>query len=146
MHRWFRTRELLLGEMLAELGEQRMAALRRRFPGGGPQALLDTFDIFNHELAGSPGLRAFVTSEPELAVRVLTSSDGTVQPRMVAAVEALIEQEVRAGFRFPVAPDLLAYAIVRLCEAFLYSDLATGVATETDRLREVEAALLGLKL
>jgi AcrR family transcriptional regulator len=144
MHRWFRTRELLLGEMLAELGEERIVALRRRVPGRGAEALLASFDLFNRELAGAPGLRAFVTGEPELAVRVLTSSDGTVHPRMVAAVQALIEQEVSAGSRFPVAPDLLAYAMVRLCEAFLYSDLATGVATETDRLRQVEGALLGL--
>lgn len=144
MHRWFRTRELLLGEMLADLGEERIMVMRGRVGGGGARALLDSFDLFNRELAGAGGLRALVTQEPELAVRVLTSGEGVVQPRMVASVQLLIEREVRGGFRPSVAPDLLAYAIVRLAEAFLYSDAAAGLSGETERLRQVEAALLGL--
>jgi AcrR family transcriptional regulator len=142
MHRWFRTRELLLGELLAELGEERITVLRARVGGRGPRALLDSFDAFNRELAGAAGLRALVTAEPELALRVLTSRGGVVQPRMVAAVQRLIEDEVRRGFEPAVAPDLLAYAIVRLAEAFLYSDAAQGVSGETERLRLIEAALL----
>src|ERR1700761_4401919 len=58
MHRWFRTRELLLGEVLAELGEERLAVLRQRVGGHGAQALLESFDAFNRELAGAEGLRA----------------------------------------------------------------------------------------
>jgi len=144
MHRWFRTRELLLGELLAELGEERMRLLRAGVRGHGAQALLETWDRFNRELARAPGLRALVASEPELAVRVLTSADGVVQPRMIATVQSMIEQEVQAGFRPAVAPDLLAYAIVRLAEAFLYSDAAKGFVGDTARLRELEAALLGV--
>jgi AcrR family transcriptional regulator len=145
MHRWFRTRELLLGETLAELGEERLAVFRGRVGGHGAPALLESFDGFNRELAASDALKALLGQEPELALRVLTSSAGVVQPRMVAAVRALIEAALRSGFRPAVAPDLLAYAIVRLAEAFLYNDAAAGVAGETDRLRQVEAALLGVR-
>ena len=127
MHRWFRTRELLLGEMLAELGEERLVVLHGRVQGHGARALLDSLDSFNRELAAAHGLRVLVVQEPELALRVLTSSGGLVQPRMVAAIQRLIEQEVSAGFRPVVAPDLLAYAIVRLAEAFLYNDAAAGL-------------------
>jgi len=144
MHRWFRTRELLLGEVLAELGEQRIAILRERVGGHGALALLDAFDAFNRELAGAEGLRALLASEHELALRLLTSSAGVVQPRMVAAVQRLIEAEQRAGFETALAPDLLAYAIVRLAEAFLYNDAVAGVKGDTQRLRQIEAALLGL--
>jgi AcrR family transcriptional regulator len=144
MHRWFRTRELLLGELLAELGEERLAVLRERVGGHGAQALLDSFDAFNRELAGAEGLRALVVSERELALRALTSSAGVVQPRMAAAVQRMVEAEVRAGFQTSLAPDLLAYAIVRLAEAFLYNDAVAGVAGDTERLRQIEAALLGL--
>jgi AcrR family transcriptional regulator len=145
MHRWFRTRELLLGETLAELGEERLALFRGRVGGHGATALLESFDGFNRELAASDALKALLGQEPELALRVLTSSAGVVQPRMVAAVRELIEAEVRSGFDPAVAPELLAYAIVRLAEAFLYNDAAAGVAGETDRLRQVEAALLGVQ-
>jgi AcrR family transcriptional regulator len=144
MHRWFRTRELLLGEVMAEVGEQRIALLRERVGGSGAKALLDSFDAFNRELAGADGLRSLLVSEHDLALRVLTSSTGIVQPRMVAAVQRLIEAELRAGFRTSLEPDLLAYAIVRLAEAFLYSDAVAGAAGDTERLRQIEAALLGL--
>lgn len=144
MHRWFRTRELLMGEVMAELGEERLTVLRERVGGRGAQALLDSFDAFNRELAAADGLRALLTSEHELALRVLTSSSSVVQPRMVAAVQGMIEAEQRAGFQTKLAPDLLAYAIVRLAEAFLYNDAVAGVTGDTDRLRQIEAALLGL--
>ncbi|HEX4435359.1 MAG TPA: QsdR family transcriptional regulator [Solirubrobacteraceae bacterium] len=144
MHRWFRTRELLLGELLAELGEERLTVLRRRVPGHGAEALLESFDAFNRELADTDGLRVLLAQESELALRLLTSTAGPVQPRMVAAVERLIEEEVREGFRPAVEPSLLAYAIVRLAEAFLYNDAAAGIAGDTERLRQIEAALLGV--
>jgi AcrR family transcriptional regulator len=144
MHRWFRTRELLLGELLAELGEERLTVLRRRVPGDGAKALLESFDAFNRELAGTDGLRVLLAQESELALRLLTSTAGPVQPRMVAAVQRLIEEEVREGFEPAVEPDLLAYAIVRLAEAFLYNDAAAGVTGDTERLRQIEAALLGV--
>jgi hypothetical protein len=44
-----------------------------------------------------------------------------------------------------VAASALAYAIVRLGEAFLYNDTVAGIRGDVDRLREVEAALLGCK-
>jgi AcrR family transcriptional regulator len=144
MHRWFRTRELLLGELLADLGEERLTVLRRRVPGHGAEALLESFDAFNRELAETDGLRVLLAQESDLALRLLTSTAGPVQPRMVAAVERLVEEEVREGFRPAVEPSLLAYAIVRLAEAFLYNDAAAGIAGDTERLRQIEAALLGV--
>jgi AcrR family transcriptional regulator len=145
MHRWFQTREALLGELLATLAERRLAAIRRRTSGGGAHALLQTADSFNRELAATPGMRFFLAQEQERALRILTSSAGIVQPRVVAAIEALIVEEQEAGRYEPrVAPNALAYAIVRLAEAFLYNDAIVGIRGDTDRLREIEAALLGV--
>jgi AcrR family transcriptional regulator len=145
MHRWFGTREAFIGEVLAALAEKRMAAIRRRTPGSGAQALLEAFDSFNRELAATSGLRALLAQEQERALRVLTSSGGFVQPRVVAAVERLILAEIEAGAFEPVlAPESLAYAIVRLAESFLYNDAIIGIRGDTERLREVQAVLLGL--
>ncbi len=145
MHRWFGTRESFLGEVLAALAEERLAAIRNDTPGTGAAALLDCFDRFNRELAATNGLRVLLASEQERALRVLTSSGGIVQPRVVAAVERLIRAEIDAGTFAPaVAPGSLAYAIVRLAESFLYNDAIIGIRGDTDRLREVEAVLLGV--
>jgi AcrR family transcriptional regulator len=144
MHRWFQTREALLGELLASLGEQRLLAIRARTPGGGAQALLETFDAFNRELAATEGMRVLLAQEQERALRILTSSGGLVQPRMVATLQGMIEAEVGAGrYKPKVDPGVLAYAIVRLAEAFLYNDAIAGIRGDTERLREIESALLG---
>src|ERR1700744_6144764 len=44
--------------------------------GGGAKALLETFDAFNRELAGTEGMRALLAQEQERALRILTSSAG----------------------------------------------------------------------
>ncbi|HXR28597.1 MAG TPA: QsdR family transcriptional regulator [Solirubrobacteraceae bacterium] len=143
MHRWFGTRELLLGEVLAALGEQRLATIRSEVPGDGAQALLECFDRFNRELASTHGMVVLLAQEQDRALRILTSSAGVVQPRIVAAIERLIDAEVSAGRFVPrIAPPTLAYAIVRLAESFLYNDAIVGMRGDSDRLREVEAALL----
>jgi AcrR family transcriptional regulator len=144
MHRWFQTREALLGEVLAALAERRLARLRARTRGGGAKALLETFDRYNRELVASKGMRYLLAQEQERALRILTSSGGIVQPRMVQTIERMIREEVDAGRYAPkIDPNVLAYAIVRLGEAFLYNDAIVGIRGDTERLREIEAALLG---
>ena len=146
MHRWFGTREELLGEMLSDLAEERLLAIRRRTPGSGAGALLECFDRFNRELAATKGLGALLAQERERAFRILSSGAGAVQPRMVALVERMIDEEIEAGhFRASIAPPTLAYAIVRLAESFLYNDAMFGIRGDTERLHELEAVLLGLE-
>ena len=145
MHRWFQTRDALLGETIAALAERRVAAARRAIPGSGAVALLATCDRINREFASSHGLRALLMQEHDRALRILTSSAGVVQPRLVSAVERFIDAEIDAGtFASPVAPSVLAYSIVRLGEAFIYNDAVVGIKGDVERLLEVEAALLGV--
>jgi AcrR family transcriptional regulator len=145
LYRWFGSREELIGTILAEGGEAMVRAARRRSRGGGARALLATFDAVNREIAANAPLRGYLAQEGEAALRVLTRGDGIVQPRMVAAIRGVIEEEVRAGrFQPPTSADTLAYAVVRLAEAFLYNDATAALRGEVERLREVEAALLGI--
>jgi hypothetical protein len=63
----------------------------------------------------------------------------------VARIAGLIEDEVRRGtYEPPVETSTLGYAIVRLAEAFLFNDAVAGMRGDVDRLREIEAALLGV--
>jgi AcrR family transcriptional regulator len=145
IYRWFGSREKLIGEVLfaaaKPLLDDARASARRR----GGAGLLDTFDRFNRSLADAPALRHFVEAERDAALRIITSGAGTLQPRMVASIAELIEDEIEAGrYEPPVETSTLAYAIVKLAEAFLFSDAAAGMRGDVDRLRDVEAALLGV--
>jgi AcrR family transcriptional regulator len=144
IYRWFGSREGLVGEAVARAAEPLFDEARASADGQGGAALLDTFDRINRGLAAAPALRSFLELERD-ALRILTSSGGVVQPRAVAKIQAFIEDEVRHGtYRPPVDPATLAYAIVRLAEAFLFNDATAAVRGEVDRLREIEAALLGV--
>lgn len=144
MHRWFGPRDDLLSTVLATLAEERMLVHRRMTEGSGADALVAALHSYNCELVASIGLRALLAREQERALRLLTSSDGLVQPRLVAAMAEMIEAEVQAGELIsPIASATLAYAIVRLGEAFIYNDAAVGIRGDIDRLRDVYAALLG---
>jgi AcrR family transcriptional regulator len=145
IYRWFGSREELIGEVIFRAAEPLIDAARAGVRGRGGTALLDTFDRLNRSFAEAPALRRFVEQEREVALRIITSSAGNFQPRMVARITGLIEDEVRAGaYDPPVEPATLGYASVRLAEAFLFND--ASMRSDVDRLREVEAALLGVGL
>jgi AcrR family transcriptional regulator len=145
IYRWFGSRNELLGEVLARAVDPVIDDARSRARGRGGRALLDTFDRLNRSLADAPALRTFVENERDTALRVITSGAGFLQPHMVSRIEGLIEEEVRAGnYAAPVEPATLGYAIVKLAEAFLFNDAVAGMRGDVDRLREVEAALLGV--
>ena len=144
IYRWFGSREGLIGEVVVRAAEPLFDEARAGARGRGAAALLDTFDRINRGLASAPALRSFLDLERD-ALRILTSSGGPVQPRMVAKIQGYIEAETQRGFDPPVDPATLAYAIVRLAEAFLFNDATAGVRGDVDRLREIEAALLGVR-
>jgi AcrR family transcriptional regulator len=146
VYRWFGSREELIAQVVVRAAETLIAGARASVPGHGAQALVETFDLINRGLAASPALRQYVEQERDAALRVLTSGGGLVQPRMVELIGELIAEEVRAGhYEAPVDPSTLGYAVVRLAEAFLYSDAIAGIRGDVDRLIEVEAALLGVR-
>jgi AcrR family transcriptional regulator len=145
IYRWFGSREDLIGEVLVRAAEPLLDAARAEARGRGGRALLDTFDRFNRSLAEARALRQFVGQEHDVALRIIFAGDGKVQPRIVNRIVALIEEEVDAGrYDPPVDPATLGYAIVKIAEAFIFSDTVAGVRGDVDRLREVEAALLGV--
>jgi hypothetical protein len=137
--------EIGIGEVVIRATEPVLVEARRGLEGKGGPGLLDTFDRFNRALADAPALRAFVEQERDAALRLIASGAGIVQPRIVELITALITDEVEAGtYDPPVEPAILGYAIVKLAQAFLFNDAVAGIRGDVDRLREVEAALLGV--
>jgi AcrR family transcriptional regulator len=146
IYRWFGSRNGLLGEVLVRASAPILDTARAHAVGIGAARLLDTFDRINRDLAAAPALRAFLAEERD-ALAIVTSEEGGVRARLVEQITGFVEDEVRAGAYVPaVEPATLAYAIVRLAEAFLYNDTGTGIRGDVERLREVEAALLGVRL
>ncbi len=147
IYRWFGSRDRLIGEMLVRASAPVLDEARAQASGRGAEALLDAFDRVNRSFASALALRQFVEQERETALRITTSGTGIVQPYIVSRIRGWIEEEVAAGdYDAPVDPATLAYAIVRLAEAFIYNDAGPEVRGNVDRLREVEAALLGIRL
>jgi AcrR family transcriptional regulator len=145
IYRWFGSREKLLGEVIIRATEPVLTECRRGLAGKGGPGLLETFDRFNRALADAPALSAFVEQERDAALRIIASGGGIVQPRIVELITGLIAEEAEAGTYKPsVEPDVLGYAIVKLAQAFLFNDAVVGIRGDVDRLREVEAALLGV--
>ena len=145
IYRWFGSREQLLGEVVARAAEGVLDAIYADTPGRGAARLLEVFDRFNRALADAPALRRFLEQERETALRIISSSAGIVTPRMVQRIGEIIEAEVRSrAYRPPVDVETLAYAIVRLAEAFLFNDASARIRGDVDRLRDVEAAMLGV--
>jgi AcrR family transcriptional regulator len=124
-------RDAILGEAMWWLAER---ALQRavqahdgRAAGGQPPARLRSLAVmadYRHLLGTAAPLRRFIDHEPTTALRVLTDPRGRVQPRLVEAYTGLLARDVEERALTPGVPlPVLAFAVVRLGESFLYSDV-----------------------
>ncbi|MET0136541.1 MAG: QsdR family transcriptional regulator [Kibdelosporangium sp.] len=98
---------------------------------------------YRSDIAGNQGFRQLLNDEPTVAIRVLTDPHGRVQPRVMATHVALLSRDVTAGGFTPVVGlESLCYAIVRLGEAFLYSDVLASRAPDLQAASTLLAALV----
>ncbi|MBF6133358.1 TetR family transcriptional regulator [Nocardia otitidiscaviarum] len=145
IYRWFGSRDGLMGAVLADEFESLLRLADGRRKTTGAHRILEALDRTNHWLAASAPLQRYLDNERLVGLKVLTASDGPVQPKAVAAVEDLITRtEDEDGYHAILDRQLLAYTLIRLLEAFLYNDTAAGIRGDVDRLRQVQAALLGI--
>jgi hypothetical protein len=104
-----------------------VAAHDARPEGAEPPGRLRSLAImedYRNVLGTATSLRRFIDDEPTTALRVLTDPRGRVQPRLVEAYTDLFERDVEArGLSSEVPLPVLSYAVVRLGESFLYSDV-----------------------
>jgi AcrR family transcriptional regulator len=144
IYRWFGSREALLGEVIARQLELLVARKRAEVRRRGAAGLLEVLDRINRTLIRSTAVRRLLEQE-RTAWRMFTSSGGVIEPRAVACIQALIEEEMATGdYEPPTDPATLAYALVHLRHAFLWNDATNAVRGDYERLREVSAALLGI--
>jgi AcrR family transcriptional regulator len=131
---WWRARRLLADQVQASAdltGTDRLIAVI-----GGVLCAIGT----DHPV------RRFLESDPETALRLLTGPRSTVHQGMAKALESLIDLERGRGtFDASLDTPTLAFAIVRVSEGFLYSDVIADRAPDIGRaVTVIEALLRGL--
>jgi AcrR family transcriptional regulator len=131
---WWRARRLLADQVRASADLEGAARLTAVIGG------------VLHGIGRDRPLRAFLESDPETALRILTGSRSAVHRGTVGALENLIDLERgRGSFDASLDTPTLAYAIVRISEGFLYADVIADRAPDIDRaITLIEALLLGL--
>ena len=127
LFRWVGSRDDLLGEILWSLTEPALAAAVEASDGNGAQLITGAMGRFAAMVDQADYLREFLRREPERALRILTTRAGTVQARLVGAIDTLLNDEVSQGNLHSALPlHDLAYLIVRIVESFLYAEFITG--------------------
>ena len=140
-------RERLLDEVLWWRGRRLLAVqVRATRERNGVARIAAVIVGVLRSIERDQALRAFVETDPETALRILTGTRSTVQRGMSRALENLIDLErARGAFVTDLDTPTLAYAVMRICEAFLYADLIADRARDMGRAATViEALLAGL--
>jgi AcrR family transcriptional regulator len=143
LYRWVGSRDQLLGEVLWSLAELGLAQSRTEATGRGATWVLDVYRRFGDLIVGLEPLRHFVKSEPECALRVMTSKASPLQHRVVDTFrDVLVEARKTRGLKLRLDPETLAFAMVRIAESFLWTDLITGGTPDLAKAHEVTRVLL----
>jgi AcrR family transcriptional regulator len=144
LYRWTGPREQLISDVVFSLSDDVFEQAKRKTAHlSGAERLLGVFRLHVGALVSAPALQAFLRTETHAALRILTARDGSVQRRTVARLAELYRQEQAAGTFHPRAdPDVLAYAVVRVTEGFIYNDAIAAVEPAVDEAATIVALLL----
>jgi AcrR family transcriptional regulator len=143
LHRWVGSRDELLGEVIWSLGERALRDARAATRTTGAEGIAEIAGRYLRAANETPGLRAYLERERDIALRVLTTDRSPMQRNSIAATRELLAAEVDAGrLAPPMDLDDLAYTIVRIGESFLYSDVITGGEPAPQKAAQAIRALL----
>ena len=131
---WFRARKALVDAAHETASEQ------------GVVRLVEMITAVLRRIEADRPLHVLLASDPEMALRICTGTQSTCQQGMTGALERVIDLEIARGhFAADLDTPTLAYAIVRISEGFLYSDIIADRSPDIDRARTViEGLLCGL--
>ncbi|MCW2752661.1 MAG: TetR family transcriptional regulator [Marmoricola sp.] len=143
LYRWTGGRERLLQDVIWALSQlviddvwARTAAL------SGADRVVEALRLYVETVTGSAALQEFLRNETYAALRLLTSR-GPFQDKLVAEVKRLADEEAARGTYVPRGDTgLLAYAVVRLIEGFVYNDAIVQRETAIDEALEVIRLLM----
>jgi AcrR family transcriptional regulator len=134
VHRWVGSREQLLGEVMWSLCADTIPIAAGKRSDPGPQGVIDFLTELLRLITTHPGMIHFLESEPEMAMRTLTSKRSVIAPRLAATLEQLLKAQAEAGrIRTDIDLHALAYTLVRISESWVYTDLISGEQPDLDQ-------------
>jgi AcrR family transcriptional regulator len=143
LYRWVGSRDQLLGEVMWSLTEVGLERAKQDGRGKGADWVLSIYRRFGELILDTPAVLHFVRTEPECALRVMTTKASPQQARVVAWYrDLLLEAEARKGLRLKLDAETLAFVLIRVAESFLWTDLITGGEPDLSRGWEVARVLL----
>lgn len=145
LYRWYGSRDKFLVELIWSLARDTLDIAERQTRTRGAKRVVAVVTRFLDDVITNPGMQRWLADEGEHAMRLLTRHETDFQPRLIAAIEALLEAETDAGrLDLPVELHELAYVIVRLIESYTYLDLITGERPDASRAEPILRMLVRL--
>lgn len=143
LHRWFGSRDQYLADVVWSLAERQLTDVVAAVPCRGGERLVAVVTDFVDRTISDPGMQRWLREEGEHAMRLLTRRETSFQARLIDAVEALLDEEVRSGhLDVPIDLHELAFVVVRLIESYIYLDLITGERPDAARVEPIMRLLL----
>lgn len=83
----------------------------------------------------NPAFRRLLNEEPAASLRLLASKRGPIQGHLIEVTRRVISEErSRGNLHLGADPELVATAVIRLSESFLYGHLIAGEDLDIDQL------------
>ncbi|MFC8381169.1 QsdR family transcriptional regulator [Nocardia sp. NPDC057272] len=127
LYRWWGSREVVIGEVVWRIIAEAIGRVETRDASVSEdpaERFVRHFGTLADTVRTFEPLTRFVADDPEYGLRVLTSGYSVVQGRMIDWVASRLTDLPDLDPRIEVRD--LAYAIVRVGEAFVWSDIITG--------------------
>ena len=143
LYRWVGSRDALLVEVIWSLARRTLDNIEADVEATGSERLVQVVTRFLDDVITNPGMKRWLSEEGESAMRLLTRHETGFQPRLIEAVQDMLQEETDAG-RLDLPADLheVAYVIVRLIESYTYLDLITGEQPDAQRAEPILRLLL----
>jgi AcrR family transcriptional regulator len=142
-YRWAGSAEQLVAEVLASLVDDTYASITRKTTSIGCDRVLEVLNKGMRYAHAFQPLKKFLQHNAYQGLKILTSRHGPVQGRTIANLEQLLNEEIEAGHLYlTVAPGVMAYALTRIVESFLYADLITGDEPDIDNANKILELML----
>lgn len=143
LYRWVGSREQFLVEILWSLTERAITEIWSELESTTGPRVPDAMRRWVHRTLTAPGIRNFLHGQSEFAMRLLTLRSGGFQPRLFALVRDLIETDIADGrVATPLAVAELTFAVIRVCESYIYLPAITGEEPDPEALGRVLAVLV----
>lgn len=124
LYRVVHSRDRLLADVLWRLAEHALWRARKERTRYGVEGVLEVGRRFSGLLLDAKPLRTFLTTEPDVAARVLLTATGGVHHRAVQAQKEIFAEATPPGHVWLSGDlDSRAYLLVRIFESMLYADL-----------------------